>query len=131
MKNRVPTEFEEQTKIFYWSKIYQSKYPVLKYLNSSLNGIRLTQGQARKAKMAGLMSGYPDIFLPYNNGKFNGLFIELKRQKKSVSRVSEEQKDFIIFLNKQGFFACVCYGAEDAINTITAYLENKIKGKQK
>lgn len=69
-----------------------------------------------------MVKGYPDIFLPVRNRTHNGLFIELKRVKNGV--VSPEQRDFISFLNSQGYLAVVCKGSQSAIETIESYLNN-------
>lgn len=121
---REPLEYDEQCAIFEWTRLMQKKYPCLKYLNGSLNGIRLHIGLAMKAKKQGLLKGFPDIFLPYNNGKYNGLFIELKRIKSGS--VSAEQKDFISYLNSQGYYATVCRGHKVAIETIINYIKGDI-----
>lgn len=119
----IPTELQEQIAVFNWVNLMTRKYPVLKYMNASLNGVRLTIGQATLAKKSGMIKGYPDIFLPYRNKTYNGLFIELKRIKGGV--VSPEQKDFISFLNSQGYLAVVCKGSKEAINTIQSYLNKE------
>lgn len=118
------SEAQEQAEIFQWSNIVIRKYPCLKYLHSSLNGVKLTIGQAKKAKNQGMKRGVPDLFLPVKTKNFNGLFIELKAMK---GKTSPEQKDFIQFLNSQGYFATVCYGSKNAINTIELYLKDFYK----
>ena len=127
-RNRTPTEYQEQCTIFEWCELMSAKYPMLKYCHSSLNGVKLTIGQAHKAKLSGMKKGVPDIFLPYNNGEYTGLFIELKRVKQGV--VKPEQKDFIAYLNSQGYKAVVCKGSTDAILTLKEYLDQGIKMKQ-
>lgn len=72
-----------------------------------------------KMKRMGLRKGFPDIFIPTARQGFHGLFIELKRDKKS--RVSPEQTAWITYLNKQGYKAMICYGATEAINEIEKY----------
>lgn len=72
-----------------------------------------------KMKRMGLRKGFPDIFIPTSRQGFYGLFIELKRDKKS--RVSAEQTAWISYLNKQGYKAMICYGATEAINEIEKY----------
>lgn len=120
--NIIPTELQEQIAVFQWANLMIKKYPILRYLNASLNGIRLTIGQANLAKKSGLVKGYPDIFLPVRNNTYNGLFIELKRVKGGV--VSSEQKDFINFLNSQGYLAVICKGSKEAIKQIESYLND-------
>ena len=48
------------------------------------------------------------------------MFIELKRDR--ASRISHSQKDWLERLEKEGYIARVCFGAEDAIRAITEYL---------
>lgn len=126
--NKIPTELQEQIAIFQWADLMKGKYPMLKYMNASLNGVRLTIGQATLAKKSGMVKGYPDIFLPVRNETYNGLFIELKRVKNGV--VSNEQKDFISFLNSQGYLAVVCKGSQTAIDTIKSYLNNTLRSEK-
>lgn len=126
--NRTPTEFSEQCTIFEWCELMSARYPMLKYCHSSLNGVKLNIGQAYKAKLSGMKKGVPDIFLPYNNGEYIGLFIELKRVKKGV--VSPEQKDFLAYLNSQGYKAVVCKGSTEAILTLKEYLDQGISRTQ-
>lgn len=69
-----------------------------------------------KSKAIGIVKGYPDltVFLP---NKY--LFIELKRQDKRLSRLSQEQANWIEFLNTMpNTNAFVAYGANQAINYI-------------
>lgn len=59
-------EYEEQKKIFQWARLCERQYPMLKFLNSSQNGVRITNiREATRAKASGMKKGYPDIFLPY------------------------------------------------------------------
>jgi len=113
------SEFQEQREVFQWAEFSLRKYPCLKYMNASLNGFRLTFGQARKAKVSGLKKGVPDICLPVKNKTFGGLYIEMKSKK---GRLSTEQKDFIEFLKTQNYMAIVCHGSREAINVIEGYL---------
>ena len=122
-KQKIPSwsEYQEQKAIFEWSEKMLWKWPELKYLNGSLNGVKLTIGQAKKAKYGGLKRGVPDISLPLARKNWNGLFIELKR--KQGGRTSPEQKDWLMFLSNQGYYAAVANGSEVAIRIITEYLE--------
>lgn len=67
-----------------------------------------------------LLQTASNIGFPLKNSKYNGLFIELKRIK--GGSVSKEQKDFISFLNNQGYLAVVCKGHKEAIVVIEHYL---------
>lgn len=89
------------------------------------------EGQRSKAYGArlnklGMQKGFPDLFFPAARQGYHGLFIEMKRDKKSPVRA--EQRQWIDYLNGQGYCAVVCYGAQAAIEQIDEYF-NKEKGK--
>lgn len=123
-KNNSLLEEQEQTKIFSWINANKKKYPELALAHASLNGVKLNPGAAIKAKKQGMVAGVPDLFLPIptqtKHGDCYGLFIELKRIK--GSKVSSEQKIFMAALEYQGYKCSVCYGANEAIETIKNYL---------
>lgn len=118
----------EQKTIFEWANLNTGKYPMLKYLNASLNGVRTTIKTAIRAKKTGMKKGYPDIFLPYPNKGYHGLFIELKRNKNTNLKISKgyltpEQKEWLDYLNNNNYLAVVCYGSMEAIKQIQDYLK--------
>lgn len=125
-KNNYPLESEEQEKVFSWVNSNKKKYPELALCHASLNGVKLSPGAAVKAKKQGMVAGVPDILLPIKEPNdmtltpYSGLFIEMKRQKKSI--ISSEQKIFMAALENQGYKCQVCYGADEAIQTIKDYL---------
>jgi len=128
------SEYDAQKAIFEWAERMIPKYPDLKWLNGSLNGVRLNIGQAVKAKKAGMKRGFPDINLPVTSiavnsnygraGIWCGLYIELKKEK--GGSVTPEQKKWLRHLSDQGYFACVCKGKEAAIQLIIQYLEGEL-----
>lgn len=124
---KVPAESWEQTCIFTFAQRNEHIYPELKYMTGSLNGVKLSIGAAKKAKAQGLKKGFPDIFLPVKRNGYSGLFIELKRLKGSYA--TPEQKEFLKFLNEQGFKAVVCKGHKAAIEEIENYLKGVVGGK--
>ena len=75
----------------------------------------------------GMKKGVPDNFIAEPRGKYHGLYIELKRSKKSLSRKSPEQREWIESLNEKGYKAVFCYGAEEAKRAVLEY----IKGEEK
>ena len=86
------------------------------------NGTNIPSYKGRaKAQAEGLKKGVPDLFIPEPFGKYHGLFIEMKKPVRSQSKLSIEQKNWIEMLNLKGYSAHVCYGANDAINTIEEY----------
>lgn len=115
------SEYQQQANIFEFAKLMSKQYPELEMLVGSMNGVRLTIGQAVKAKKAGMKRGYPDIRLDVARGIYHGLRIELKRRRGGV--VSPEQKTWLKSLLREGYLAVVCRGEDEAKETIMRYLE--------
>ena len=117
------SEYEEQCSIFEWAAIKKIERPELRLLNSSLNGVRLSIGAAKKAKRAGMKAGFPDIFLPVARGEHYGLFIELKRV--GGPKPKPEQEQWLKWLSAEGYDCYCCKGAEAAIRIILGYLNEE------
>ncbi len=64
----------------------------------------------------------PDINLPVARGGYHGLYIELKAGKNKTTR---KQEEWIAALRQQGYHVSVCYGWEEAKETIENYLDEK------
>jgi len=125
------SEFQEQCEVFEWARnpLVLKKYPMLELMFAINNGLKLSIGQAVKAKRMGTNKGTPDIMLPCpkNLGSIftiAGLFIEMK---KKGGRLSPEQKDKIAKLTTAGYKCVVCYSATEAIMEIQEYLKNEVR----
>lgn len=75
--------------------------------------------EAALLKRSGVVPGVPDIFIPRPTARYAGLFVEMKR--KSGGIISSEQHAWIDLLNKLGYFAIVCRGADEAIDIVKWY----------
>jgi len=90
---------------------------------ATAGGLRTTWKQATAMKRMGLSKGVPDILVFESRGKYHGLCIELKKAKEQGhSYPSIEQKWWIEELNKRGYKAVVCYGFEEARETVEKYI---------
>ena len=128
-----PTEHAEQSALIQWAQLHKRQYPELELLLAIPNGAKLPYGrnrngqrfsrEAMKLKAEGLKNGTPDLFLAYPKGNSGGLFIEMKRAKKSLSAVSHDQAAMIERLRAVGYRAEVCYGWEAALDVLLSYLE--------
>lgn len=118
-----PLEEADQIAIFQWRRLMVPKYPELRWLHASLNGVPLSPGLAAKMRALGMTAGIADVFLPVARGGYSGLYIELKRAKGVLSDLSSAQKEFVEFVSAQGFRAEWCKGWEAAVRLITDYLE--------
>lgn len=70
-------------------------------------------------KRMGVLAGASDLLLAWPSGQYHGMFLEVKSK---TGKPTELQMQFIERMNKAGYYACVCYGAEEIINTIKWYL---------
>lgn len=120
----VPSESEEQRRLFIWADLNKWKWPELESLFHIPNGGKRTHAAGGRMKAEGLKKGVPDLCLPAARCGCHALYIELKRMK--GGRPSEEQLEWIDRLTKQGNMALICCGWEQAADTITAYLDGRL-----
>lgn len=88
------------------------------YLHHSPNGGKRNAFEAKKFKQMGTKAGFPDLFLCVARGGYHGLFIELKTE---TGKLTAFQINWLAKLNGQGYKAVVCYGYEEARQTIKEY----------
>ena len=98
---------------------YDKDYELIYHIPNEGKRKRRTGGNLVKA---GLKKGVPDICVPVSKLGMNGLYIELKKDKSGD--ISKEQIEWIKRLSKQKYLATVCYGADEAIELITAYMQS-------
>jgi hypothetical protein len=124
-----PTEREHHNKVIAWARLMveTGQEPLLHFLRSGFEGLRLTMGVRMQVKRQSIATGWPDLFLAVPKWdrtaphvSVSGLFIELKRIKGGT--VSAEQARMIGDLNSLGYKAVVCKGAAAAIREIKNYL---------
>jgi hypothetical protein len=118
-KKNNQNEYNEQCHVFQWAAHHVVIYPHLAYLHSSLNGVKLSIGQAQKAKLGGMKKGVPDICLPFRALDYTQLFIEMKHGK---NKPTPDQQQFMQFLIAGGAYVTTCYSALEAIDVIKKYV---------
>ena len=110
----VPLECDEQVALAQWLDWSRIPYFAIP------NGGDRHPAVAAKLKAEGVKAGVPDLFLPIPRGAHHGLFVEMKRQR--GGKLSDDQKDWIIKLQAQGYEVKVCAGFEAAKAAIEEYL---------
>lgn len=102
------------------------------YLIAIPNEGKRSPKAGNKFKKLGLKPGVSDLFLALPRSGCHGLWIEMKKQRQhfrgiaeQAAAVTESQRDWINRMNRTGYDAYVCYGADEAIRTIKNYLEGK------
>lgn len=111
-----------QKAVIKWSQQagVRKAFPCLKLLYHIPNERYCDPIQGKQLKLMGVKSGVPDLCLPVPNKGYHGLYIELKAEN---GKVSDNQDWWLIELHQQGYMCAVCFGLEQAINTILFYLE--------
>lgn len=122
------TEHDEQSSLIVWATWNHAQFPELRLMFAIPNGGARHPAVAAKMREEGVKPGVPDLFLPVARHGFHGLFLELKtevnRPKREGSKggLSDLQSAWIGELRDQGYKVAVCYGRDEAIETITEYL---------
>lgn len=125
-RDAIPSEHSEAAQLMRLVRLHESRYPVLKRLFHVPNGGLRSKAAAGKLWAEGVRPGVPDYILPVRVGqmeygdKFNGLAIELKRKKGGAA--SDDQADWLEWLDDNGWRAVVCKGHERAWAVICEYL---------
>lgn len=120
----------EQTGLFGYLSLLESRFPCLKWVHHIPNGGLRNKRTASSLKRQGVKKGVWDIFLPHEAGS-SGLYIEMKDEgidkkgrhfKKSLTAEQKEFRDYAVL---QGFKCIVCYSAEEALIEILKYIGTK------
>jgi hypothetical protein len=127
-KRPVQREEREQIALFDWARLQfmpaapdiQPGAKIADYLYAIPNGGRRNPREAARLKQAGLKPGVSDICLPVARGGYNGLWIELKTGKNTLT---PEQALWLRRMSHAGFLALMCRGWVNAKDAIEDYLE--------
>ena len=120
------SEHAAQSLVIEWAQRHEGRWPELRWLHSSLNGIYIPASAATRARIIrhmqaeGMKKGIPDLFLPVARRGFHGLYMEMKRD--NGGEVSKEQKEFLAFAEQQGYYPVVCHGYSEAVEILEWYL---------
>lgn len=113
----------EQAAVFTWARHTEEDYPALRWLYHTPNGGKRSKGVGARLKVAGVKPGVPDLCFPVPLHGFHGLYIELKHGK---NKPSEDQREWLEYLETAGYCALVCYDREEAIRAILGYLDGTL-----
>lgn len=103
--------------------------PALEWFHAIHNQGHGDKVRGANAKAEGVRKGVADTFLPWPNGGWHGLYIEMKkpteRPKSETAKggVSDEQRSFGEYAKRVGYGWAVCYGWEHAVTTLRSYIE--------
>ena len=111
----------EQIAVIVWIRVKHPK--VFPHVIHIANERKASKLRGYILKRCGLKPGASDLFIAYPNGRSCGLFVEMKSLK---GRISPSQQEFVDLMSKSGYEAKVCFGAEQAIETISVYLNEQL-----
>jgi hypothetical protein len=116
------------------AKLMALKYPNIVYRFDFAAGMKMSIGQARLHKSMNGFVGYPDLFIAYPNGKYAGLYLEIKLEGKKVFKKDgsllmdehlERQQKILHMLSAAGYYATFAIGIDTCLQIIQDYLKNK------
>lgn len=105
------------------------QYPNVLF-NSDMSGVKLTMGQAIKAKNLRSCKGFPDLVIYEPRGNFKALFLELKREGENLFKKNgefrsehlKEQAHLMQQLRNKGYMCSFAVGFDEAKMYIDNYL---------
>jgi len=121
-----------QVQVVQWAKMQAGLYPALAMLYATPNGAKLPfrksaktgkrySPEAMKLKAEGMLSGVPDLFLPWAARGWFGFYLELKRPG-HISEVRAGQVEFLAWCETAGYLGQVFDTFEDATNALLYYV---------
>lgn len=84
------------------------------------NGFLDTKSKRIRAWKEGMVSGVPDVFIPFPSNGLHGLFIEFKAK---GGTLSIPQEAFLNYARSTGYKAEVVFSLKEALQVLKAYLE--------
>lgn len=116
-----PLEQQIQKAVINWASLIPYKGRTLGYyLHHSPNGGYRNEIEGSNFKKMGVQAGYPDLLMDIARNGYHGLRIELKRSPKE--KLTKNQEERLEVLREEGYFAQVCTGVDEAIDTIKDYM---------
>ena len=115
------------------SRYIRLQYPNVVFTSES-SGLRVPIGLAVKMKDQRSEHKLPDMIILESNEKYNGLIIELKKNRAEIykkdgafkkSEHVEKQRKTLLLLKLQGYLAVFCCCFEDVKNVVDYYMSVK------
>jgi|SRR5882762_6874832 len=115
-----PLEKEEAISLIEWARYH----PIVRdHLIHHVNEGKRTAWYGKQKQKEGMRRGISDYFLAYPSNSKYGLWIELKRRNRVISKLTEEQAIWLARMERTGYATGVAYGWEHAVEIIERYLK--------
>jgi hypothetical protein len=122
------SEHLEQSRFFAVLRRMEPLYPQVKGAFAIPNGFLDTKAKRIRAFREGVLSGVPDVFIPWPIGGFHGLFLEFKR---AEGRVTKGQEEYLALMRSRGYKAEVVFGLREALEVLKGYIAQGAHGDRK
>lgn len=122
LKTTRPSEHQEQSRFFAVIRRMAETDPRLQGAFAIPNGFLDSKSKRIRAWEEGILSGVPDVFIPWPSKGHHGLFLEFKAQ---GGRVTKAQEDFLNLAHSRGYKAQVVYGLREGLQALKDYLEEE------
>ncbi len=120
--NKIVQRLEEidQAKVVKWShkRAVRELMPALRWLHHSPNGGKRSALTGAQMTALGTKKGWPDLVLPFAHAGITGLVIEMKH---GSGKKTDEQREWMLMFESQGYRVRTCYTAEDARRVLCSY----------
>lgn len=113
------SEHDEQVALFNLLSLYESKYPVLKWIHAIPNGGHRHMAVAKRMKAEGVRAGVWDIFVPVAVDDKSGLYIEMKFDDNKLTGNQQQFREGV----GDAYSWEVCYTSVEAARAIGKYLD--------
>lgn len=124
VKSTITSESVIQESFFAWARMHERQFPILKWIFAVPNGGYRYKATAVAMKRQGVKAGVLDVCLPVARKGFAGLWIEFKTE---VGKLSDEQKEWLEFLESEGHQVHVLRTWLAAANITINYLNLPLK----
>jgi hypothetical protein len=104
-----------------WAQTYKGGY-IWDFLFHIGNERKCSPRFGYKLKLMGVKPGVCDYFLMIPNQKYSGMFIEMKNTDRRKAKISPFQKKFLANAKSKGYHTVICYGLDEAVQTVLEYL---------
>lgn len=129
---KAPTEAQDCIQLLtWWRSQYPSNHPYHRLLHHSPNEGKRSAFSGYFLKKMGMQVGWPDFQLAVPSPEYPGLFIEMKRITERKKPLPASQISMHRALRQQGYLVFVCYGFNEAHETIESYLGQLSQKTQK
>ena len=117
-----PSEHQEQSRFFAVIRRMAETDPRLQGAFAIPNGFLDSKSKRIRAWEEGILSGVPDVFIPWPSKGHHGLFLEFKAQ---GGRVTKAQEDFLNLVRPSCYTAKLVFGLREGHQSLKAYLEGE------